>query len=116
MQRLIMDSHEVQADRILSSINSASTDTPTFSKTARAAILAGVGQVGRACDVAFTYGLETDPDGAAKFLKKLTLQARHPHIAPHTSTIKPTKNLISSKALTDAFSGMPKQSAAHRDG
>jgi hypothetical protein len=75
IHRLILDSHEAQADRILSSINSASTDTPTFSKTARAAILAGVGQVGRACKVAFTYGLETDPDVAAKFLKKLTLQA-----------------------------------------
>ncbi len=72
--------------------------------------------MGRACKVAFTYGLETDPDVAAKFMKKLTLHARHPHIAPHTSTIKPAKNLISSKALTDAFSGMPKQSDAHRDG
>jgi hypothetical protein len=116
LQRLILDSHEALSDRILSSINSASTDTATFLKTARAAIPAGAGQVGRTCKVAFTYGLETDPEVAAKFLKKLTLHARHPHIAPHTSTIKPTKNLISSKALMDAFLGMPKQSAAHHDG
>jgi hypothetical protein len=60
--------------------------------------------------------LETDREVAAKFLKKLTLHARHPHIDPHTSTIKPTKTLISAKALTDAFSRMPKQYAAHRDG
>ncbi len=66
--------------------------------------------------MAFTYGMETDPVLAAKFLKKLTLQARHSHIAPHVSDFKPTKNLIPHKALTEAFSGMPKTSAAHRDG
>ena len=49
-------------------------DTVSFSKTARVAILAGAGEVGRACKVAFTFGLETDPEVAAKFLKKLTLQ------------------------------------------
>ena len=116
VHRLILDSHEAQSDQIMSSINSASSDSATFSKTAKAAILVGAEQAGRACKVAFTYGLETEPEVAAKFLKKLTLHARHPHIAPHTSTIKPAKNHIFSKALTDAFSGMPKQSAAHRDG
>ncbi len=116
IQLLVRDSHEAQTDKISTFTNAASTDTPSFSKTARAAILAGAGQVGRACKVAFTYGLETHPEVAAKFLKKLTLQARHSHIASHTSTVKPAKILISSKALTDAFSGMPKQSAAHRDG
>jgi len=101
----------------MDSINSASFDSATFSKTTRAATLDVAGQVDRACKVAFIYGLpETDPGVAAKFLKKLTRQARHPHIAPYISTIKPAKNLISSKALTDSFSGIPKQSAAHKDG
>ena len=88
----------------------------TFSKTARAAIRASVGEAGRAFKVAFTYGLETDPVVAAKFLKKLALHARHLHITPHTSTLKPAKNLISLKAITNSFSEMPKQSSSHRDG
>ena len=49
-------------------------------------------------------------------MKKLTLQSRHSHIAPHTSTLKPAKNSIPAKALSEAFSGMPTKSAAHRDG
>jgi hypothetical protein len=83
VQRLLMDSNEAQADWVRASTNSASFDSVTFSKTARATILTGAGQVGRACKVAFTYGLETDPAVAAEFLKKLTLQDRHPLIA-HT--------------------------------
>ena len=72
--------------------------------------------MGRACKVAFTYSLETDHEVAAKFLKKLTLQARHSHITPHSSTLKPAKNLIPAKAVSDAFLGMPKKSDAHSDG
>ena len=58
-------------------MNVASTDMVVVSKIARAALLAGAGEVGRACKVAFTYGLKTDPLVAVKFLKKLTLQSRH---------------------------------------
>jgi hypothetical protein len=76
----------------------------SFSKTLRAAILAGAGEAGRACKVAFTYGLETVPEVAAKFLKKLTLQACHNHITLHSSTFKPAKNLIPAKAVSEAFS------------
>jgi hypothetical protein len=72
--------------------------------------------VGRACKVAFTFGIETDPEGAAKFLKKLTLQSRQSHITPHSSTLKPAKNLIPAKAVSQAFSGMPKKFNAQRDG
>ncbi len=97
-------------------MNSASTDTAVFLKTARAALLAGAGEVGRACKVAFTYGLETDPLVAAEFLRKLTLQSRHSHIALHTSSITTAKNLIPLKAVTDAFTRMPKLSSARRDG
>jgi hypothetical protein len=79
----------------MASINSASSnDSMTFSKTAKAAIMAGAREVGRACTVAFTYGLEINPVVATKFLKKLTLQTRHPHKTPQTSTLKPAKNLI----------------------
>ena len=66
--------------RVNARVLAASEDTVSLSKTARAAILAGVGEVGRACKVAFNFGLETDPEVAAKFLKKRTLQARHNHI------------------------------------
>ncbi len=114
--RLIMDSHEAQTDQVNASVRADSDDTLLFSKTIRAAILARAGEVGRACKVAFTYGIETDPEIAAKFLKKLTLQARHSHITPHSSTLKPAKNLIPAKAVSEAFSGMPKKSDAHRDG
>jgi hypothetical protein len=68
VSRLITDSHEAQNDRIAAASNTASTDTTTLSKTAaRFAILAGAGEVGRACKVAFTYGLEINPGVAAKF-------------------------------------------------
>jgi hypothetical protein len=78
--------------------------------------LAGAGEVGRACKVAFTYGLETDLVVASKFLKKLTLHVHPPHIVPNTSNLKPAMNRISLKAVTYAFSGMPKQSTSHIDG
>ena len=71
---LLTDSHEAQTDWVNARMLVASEDTISFSKTARVAILAGAGEVGRASQVAFTLGLETDPEVAAKFLKKLTLQ------------------------------------------
>ncbi len=95
--------------------SSSSATTSTFSKTARAAILAGAGAVGRACKLAFSYGLETDPVVAAKFLDKLTLGKKHAHIQAYVPKIKPPRNNIPLKAVTNAFSGMPKKSAAHRD-
>ncbi len=73
VSQLLAESHETQTDRMSAAMNAASTDSVAFSKTARAAILAGTGEVGRPCKVAYTYGLETDPVVAAKFTKKLTL-------------------------------------------
>jgi len=113
---LITESHDAQTERVSAAINSVSSDTVVFSKTARAALLARSGEVGRACKVAFTYGLETDPAIAAQFLGKLNLQSRHSHIAQYTSSVTTTKNQIPLKAVTDAFTRMPKLSAAHRDG
>ena len=65
--------------------------------------------MGRACKLAFSYGLETDPRIAANFLAKLTLGSRHSHIEAHVPKVKPPKNCIPLKAVTDAFSGMPKK-------
>jgi len=97
-------------------MNAAYTYTITLSKTAKAAILAGAGEVGRACNAAFTYELETYPEAAAKFLKEM--HDTVPSLSHHPSYIvfKPAKNLIPLNAVLGAFSEMPKQSASHRDG
>ena len=72
--------------------------------------------MGRACKVTCSYGLETHQGIAAKFQAKLTLRAMHLHIRAHVPKVKPLMNCILLKAVTDTFSGMPKKSAAHRDG
>jgi hypothetical protein len=81
-----------------------------------AAALVCACELGRACKVAFTYGVEADPEVAVSFLAKLTLQARHSHVPLHPSSLKPAKNSIPLTAVAEAFSKMPKKSAAHRDG
>ena len=106
--RLLIDSYEAQTDRVTSRVFAALEDAVTFSKTVRVNILAGAREVGRACKVAFTFYLETDPEVAAKFLGKLTLQARHINFFPHSSTFKPANNLIPAKGISEAFSGMTK--------
>ncbi len=60
---LLTEAHEAQIERVAKVIKAASTSasTSSFSKTARAAILEGAGAFGRACKLAFSYGLETDP-------------------------------------------------------
>ena len=76
----------------LTKIAFVSASTTTFSKTARAAILAGAGAVGRACKLAFSYGLEKNPGIATKFLAKLTMGARHSHIDAYVPKVKPPRN------------------------
>jgi len=88
----------------LSKVAYSSASTTTFSKTARAAILAGAGAVGRACKLAFSYGMKTDPGGEK-------LSYRGPYTFCETA-----EELHPLKAITDAFSGMPKKLASHRDG
>ena len=82
IQRSITDSHEAQSDKVTTTMNSTSSDSITFSKTAKASFLAAAWELIRACKVAFTYGLETDPWVAAKFIKKAhpigTLCSRSP--------------------------------------
>ena len=80
------------------------------------AALASAGELSRACKVAFAYGIEVDPEVAASFLAKLTLQARHSHDPLHPSSLKPAKNSIPLCAVAEAFSKIPKKSAAQRDG
>ncbi len=75
-----------------------------------------MGEVGRAYKVTFSYGLKQDPVVAARFISELTLKQRHAHIQPYIPKIKPAINSLPLKAVTDAFSGMPKKSARHRDG
>jgi hypothetical protein len=115
---LLTKAHEAQTERVAKAIKAASTSasTSTFSQTARAAILAGAGAVGRACKLAFSYGLQTDLEVASKFLAKLTMKTKHPHIPIYVAKVKPPRNSIPSKAVTNAFSRMPKKSAAHIDG
>ncbi len=113
---LIFDANEAQTERVRSRTAAASTQSHSFSKTARVAALSDAGELGRACKVAFTYGVESDPEVAATFLAKLTLKARHSHIPLHPSSLKPSKNSIPLTVVAEAFSKMPKKSAAHRDG
>ena len=115
---LLNEAHEAQAGRVARQIkaHSRSSSSSTFSKTTRAAILAGVGAMGRACELAFSYGLESDPSVAAKFMSKLTLKKKHDHIQEYVAKVKPTGKCIPLKAVPDAFSGMLKKSTAHRGG
>jgi hypothetical protein len=59
--------------------------------------------------------MESDPVIAADFLAKLTLQHRHSNIPIYDSKVAPRPNRIPLKAARDAFSGMPKKFATHRD-
>ena len=115
---LLNEAHEALAGRVGKQIkaNSKPTSSTTFSKTVRAAIRTGAGAMRRDCKLAFSYGLECDPVIAAEFLSKLTLKKNHDHILEFVAKVKPTGNSIPLKAVTDALSGMPKKSAAHRDG
>ncbi len=60
--------------------------------------------MGRAYKLAFSYGMESNPAIAAEFLSKLTLKKKHDHIPLFVAKVKPTKNCIPLKAVTEAFS------------
>ena len=49
-------------------------------------------------------------------MSKLTLKKKHDHIPVFVARVKPTRNCTPLKAATEAFSRIPKKSAAHRDG
>ena len=66
---MLTEAHEAHTGRFAKLTKAASTSasTTTFSKTARAAILAGVGAVGRACKLAFSYGLQNGSMNRGRF-------------------------------------------------
>ena len=70
---LVKEAHDAQIVRVASTLVETSIPRLSFSKTARAANLAKAGAVGRAYELAFSYGSESDPVVAAEFLAKLTL-------------------------------------------
>ncbi len=88
----------------------------SFPLTTRAASLAGCGAVGKACKLAFSYGTESNPEVAAKFLVELTKTVPHTHVSAPPSSYKTAFVPIPLKAITDTFTGMPKKSTPHRDG
>jgi hypothetical protein len=55
---LLNESHEALTARALKSVESSSSQPLSFSKTTRRSALAGAGEVGRTCKIAFTYGIE----------------------------------------------------------
>ena len=104
---LLNEAHEAHMGRVAKPTKAHSKSTSsTSSKMARAAILAGAGAMGRACKVAFSYGLESDPVIAAKFLSKLNLKKKYDHIPEFVAKVKPVGNNIPLKAVTDAFYGV----------
>jgi hypothetical protein len=66
--------------------------------------------------LAFSYGTESDPAIAATFLAKLTRATLHAHVSAPPPSYKSTFVPIPLIVVTDAFTGMPKKSAPHRDG
>ena len=71
---LLKEAHDAQTVRVASALADASAPKSSFSTIVMAAILAKAGAVGRACKLAFSDGMESDPVVAAEFLAKLTLQ------------------------------------------
>jgi hypothetical protein len=113
---LLVESHDSQVTRVARRIHDTTQPSPTFPLTARAASLACCGAVGKACQLAFYYGTETDPAVASTFLARLTRSTPHTHVPMPPSSFQTAFVPIPLKAVTDAFLGMPKKSAPHRDG
>jgi len=106
---LLKEANDAQSTRVANTLVEALALNPSFSKTAWAATLSRAGAMERACKLAFSYGLESDPVVAAEFVAKITLQHRHSHIQIYESKVAPLPNGIPLKSVTDAFSGMPKK-------
>jgi hypothetical protein len=113
---LLSDAHDSQVTRVACRVHALTVPTSSFPLVARAASLAGCGVVGKACKLVFSYGIESNPIVAATFLAKLTRTTPHTHVPSPPSSFKTPFVPIPIKAITDAFTGMPKKSAPHRDG
>ncbi len=113
---LINDAHDSQVTKVARRIHDIIQPAPSFPLTSRAVSLAGCGTVGKACQLAFSYGTESDPLNAATFLAKLTRDTLHTHFPVPPPTYKSEFIPIPLKAVSDAFTRMPKKSSPHRDG
>ena len=113
---LLREAHDSHVTRVACRVHALTQPSQSFPQTARAAALAGCGVVGKACRLAFSYGTESDPIVAATFLDKLTRTTPHSHVPMPPSSYKTVFVPIPIKGFTDAFTGMPKKSAPHRDG
>jgi hypothetical protein len=113
---LIKEAHDSQVTRVARRIHDSTQPSTSFPMTTRAASLAGCGAVGKACQLAFSFGTERDPVVAATFLAKLTRSTLHTHVPAPPTAYATAFVPIPLKTITDAFTGMPKKSAPHRDG
>ncbi len=113
---IIYEAHDSHVTRVAYRVHALSVPASTFPLDARAASLAGCGATGKAIKLAFSFGTESDPVVAATFLAKLTRKTPHNHVPIPSSYFKTPCVPIPIKAISDAFTGMPKKSAPHRDG
>ena len=112
---LIHEAHDSQVTRVACRVHALTVPTSSFPLAARAASLAGCGATGKACKLAFSYGIESDPVVTATFLAKLTRKIPHSHVPIPPSSFKTPFVPIPIKTISDAFTAMPKNSAPHRD-
>jgi len=82
----------------------------SFPLTSRVAALAKCRAVGKACKLAFSYGTESDPEVAARFLANFTRTVPHTHVPPPPSSYKTAFVPIPLKAINYMFTGMSKKS------
>ncbi len=113
---LIHEAHDLQVTRVACRVHVLTEPASSLPLAARAASLAGCGVTRKACKLAFSYGTESDPVVAATFLAKLTRKTPHSHVPVPPSTFKTPFMPISTKAVSDAFTCMPKKSAPRTDG
>jgi hypothetical protein len=113
---LLHEAHDSHVMRAACRVHALTNPANTFPLAARAASLASCGATRKACKLAFSYGTEPDPVVAATFLAKLTMTIPHAHVSPPPTAHKSVFVPIPLKVITDAFTGMSKKSAPHRDG
>ena len=116
VSELIYEAHDSHVTRVACRVHALTVPATSFPLAARAASLAGCGATGKACKLAFSFGTESDPVVAATFLAKLTRKTPHNLVPIPPSSFKTPFVPIPIKAISDAFTAMPKKSAPHRDG
>jgi len=113
--KLLSEAHKSHVTRVACLVHALTVPSSSFPLAARAPSLVGCGAVGKACKLVFSYGTESDPVVAATFLAKLTMTTTHTHVSAPPSFFKTPFMSIPIKVIANAFTGMPKKSAPHRD-